>query len=119
LAVGYATIFWPEFVEFEGYILRQGFSERSLRGFEQKHGADKRSVERVMNHLHIADIQYYGCPDASIDKIVLLGNVLTEIYRAKLKLRFPGLECDVEFYVPDDPNDLIQYQLSFWRRRDV
>ena len=35
LAVGYATIFWPEFVEFEGYILRQGFSERSLRGFNR------------------------------------------------------------------------------------
>ena len=36
LAVGYAAIFWPEFVEFEGYILRKGFSEDALKGFERR-----------------------------------------------------------------------------------
>jgi hypothetical protein len=36
LAVGYTTIFWPEFVVFDGYILRKGFSEASLRGFESQ-----------------------------------------------------------------------------------
>ena len=34
LAVGYAAVFWPEFVEFEDYVLGRGFSEESLRGFE-------------------------------------------------------------------------------------
>jgi Carboxylesterase family len=50
LAVGYAAIFWPEFEEFDGYILRKGFSEKSLRGFEGQKGSSRRSTEWVMNH---------------------------------------------------------------------
>ena len=90
LAVGYATVFWPEFVLFNGYILQKGFSEVSLREFEQRENSTRKSVEWVMNHIHIADIQYYGCADASKDKLLLLGNVLKEIYEAKLLWQFPG-----------------------------
>ncbi len=53
LAVGYSTIFWPPFVEFERYVLRDGFSVESLRGFEHQCGGDRRQIEAVMNHLHI------------------------------------------------------------------
>lgn len=38
----------------------------------------------MMNHLHIADIQHYGCEDISRERLVYLGRVLLEIYRAKL-----------------------------------
>ncbi len=116
LAVGYASVFWPEFVEFEGYILREGFSETSLRGFEKQEGASRKSVEWLMNHLHIADVQYYGCKDASKDKIFLLGNVLKEIYQAKLQWQFPDSPCVVEFHIPEDPQDLMEYQISFWQK---
>ena len=116
LAVGYASVFWPEFVEFEGYILRKGFSETSLRGFEKQEGASRKSVEWLMNHLHIADVQYYGCKDASKDKIFLLGNVLKEIYQAKLQWQFPDSPCVVEFQIPEDPQDLMEYQISFWQK---
>jgi hypothetical protein len=87
LAVGYTSVFWPEFAAFDGYILRKGFSETSLKGFELRR--DRKSVEWLMNHLHIADIQYRGCEDASKDKMLLLGNVLKEIYQAKLRWQFP------------------------------
>ena len=116
LAVGYATVFWPEFVWFDGYILQKSFSEVSLRGFEQRENSTRKSVEWVMNHIHIADIQYYGCADASKDKLLLLGNVLKEIYEAKLLWQFPGHPCIVEFYIPEDSDDLMEYQLSFWQR---
>lgn len=116
LAVGYATIFWPEFVLFDGYILRAGFPESSLRGFEQQHGANRRSVELVMNHVHIADLQFFGCEDASKDKILALGKTLAEIYQAKLQWKFPDRPCTVELYVPDDEDDLMEYQLSFWQK---
>ncbi|MGA8744060.1 MAG: hypothetical protein WB561_22905 [Terracidiphilus sp.] len=53
LAVGYASIFWPAFTLFEGYILPDGVSEDDLRGFEQN-GRSRKSVEWVMNPLHIA-----------------------------------------------------------------
>ena len=115
LAVGYATIFWPQFVLFDGYILRKDFSESSLRGFEGESGADRKSVERVMNHLHLDSIQHLGCPDLSKDKLLLLGRVLREIHEAKLAWQFPDRACLVEFYVPPDESDLCQYQISFWQ----
>jgi len=116
LAVGYVSVFWPEFILFDGYILRNGFSEASLQGFAQRQGTNRRSVEWLMNHLHIADIQYYGCKDASKDKLLLLGNVLKEIYEAKLLWQFPDNPCRVEFYIPEDEDDLMEYQLSFWQK---
>ena len=117
LAVGYASIFWPEFVEFDGYILRKAFSEKSLRSFEAQEGATRKSVEWVMNHLHLDNIQHLGCADISKDKLVLLGNVLKEIHEAKLLWLFPNLPCSVEVYVPDDEGDFGQYQISFWQKR--
>lgn len=117
LAVGYASIFWPKFVVFENYILRDGFSVESLRGFESQQGSTPKTVEWVMNHLHIADIQHYSCPDISRDKLIVLGNIFKEIYEAKLKQDFPDKPCTVEFYQPDDPDDLIEYQMSFWQTK--
>ena len=114
LAVGYASIFWPEFVEFEDYIFVNGFSIDSVRAFEAQSGNKAKSVEWVINHFHLADIQHYECDDISKDKIILLGNTLKEIYEAKLKYIFPDKPCIVEFYQPDD-EDLMQYQISFWQ----
>jgi hypothetical protein len=116
LAAGYSSVFWPKFIMFDEYILREGFSEDSLRGFEQQKGINRKSVEWHMNHLHIADIQYYGCKDASKDKLLLLGNLLKEIYEAKLLWQFPDNPCSVEFYQPDDEDDLMEYQISFWQK---
>jgi len=117
LAVGYITVFWPKFVEFDGYILREGFSEEALRSFEARENQDRKTVEWVMNHLHIADIQYHGCKDLSKDNIRVLGATLQEIYSAKLKAQFPQAPCIVEFYQPDNENDLFEYQISFWQAK--
>ncbi len=116
LAVGYASVFWPGFVEFEGYILRSNFSEAALRGFEAQENSTRRSVEWVMNHVHLDSIQHLGCKDISKDKLSLLGKVLKEIYEAKLKWKFPARPCVVEFRVPADENNLQDYQLSFWQK---
>lgn len=117
LAVGYTTIFWPKFVEFDGYILHEGFSLESLRGFENQDGATRQSTEWVMNHQHLDGIQYGGCEDLSKDKILLLGNTLKEIYQAKLSWQFPDKPCTVEFFAPEDEDDLAAYQISFWQTK--
>jgi hypothetical protein len=116
LAVGYSTIFWPTLVEFEGYILREGFDEAALRGFECQQGATRKSVEWVMNHLHLDGVQHLGCSDITEDKLLVLGRVLKEIYEAKLQWQFPNRPCVVQFYVPDDREDLSDYQISFWQK---
>lgn len=114
LAVGYASIFWPAFTLIEGYILPQGVSEGSLRSWEQG-GRSRQSIECLINHVHIADI-HYGGEDISIDKLLVIGNVLKEIYEAKLQWQFPDRPCTVELFIPNDPDDLTEYQLSFWQK---
>jgi hypothetical protein len=117
LAVGYASVFWPEFVEFDGYIVGMGFSETALRGFESREGSTRKSVEATMNHFHLDGIQHGGCRDISKDKLLYLGKLLREMYEAKLQWQFPHMPCVVEFFVPEDEEDLSGYQLSFWQRR--
>lgn len=112
LAVGYSLIFWPRFVRFEGYVLREGFCEGALRRFEEGTGGDRESVEWVMNHVHPIDIH---CNDeASEAQLRYLGRVLKEIHGVKLRADFPGLEFAVEFN--DEPGlDPVDYQMSFWQ----
>ena len=112
LAVGYSALFWPEFIEFERYVLRAGFSVDGLRGFERQCGGDRRRIEAVMNHLHIADIQYHGCEDITHERVVYLGRILSEIYRAKLAWQFPSKRFEVHF--DDSPAEhLTDYELTF------
>lgn len=115
LATGYLTLFWPEFVEYEGYILRQGFSEESLRSFEKQTNSSRKSVEWVMNHRHIADIHCSDEDGLTQDKVAVLGRALKEIYEAKLARQFPHAPCIVEFYEPKPGGDLIDYEISFWQ----
>ena len=117
LAVGYLTVFWPEFLEFDGYILRSGFRVESLRGFESGEGSTPKSVEWVMNHLHIADLHYGDADELSEDKILVLANALKEIYQAKLAWQFPHAPCIVELYVPETEGELTDYQISFWQTK--
>lgn len=117
LAVGYSAIFWPEFVLFEDYILREGFNLESLRGFEKQQNGSKGAVEWVMNHLHIADIHTNDQENATEDKIQYLGNTMKEIYEYKLRSQFPDRPCIVEFQKPENQNDLVEFQLSFWQKK--
>jgi len=116
LAVGYTTFFWPEFVEFEGYILRANFSEESLRGFEVQENSTRQSVEFVMNHLHLADIQHLGCSDLTADKLRHLGTTLKELYEAKLQWQFPGRPCRVSLFIPEDDSAVMDYEITFWQQ---
>jgi hypothetical protein len=112
LAVGYSAIFWPGFVEFEQYVLREGFSVEALRDFEKECGGDRRRVEAVMNHLHIADVHSHGCEDINRERVVYLGRVLSEMYLAKLAWQFPSKHFDVLF---DESyaESLTDYEITF------
>ncbi len=121
LAVGYSTIFCPNFIEFEEYILSADEIDeailKSIRGFEYQAGSTPKSVEWVINHLHIADIHYGDCEDLSVDKVLIIGDALKNIYEARLSYLFPSKPCVVEFYKPEDPRDLEDYQISFWQKK--
>jgi hypothetical protein len=116
LAIGYSLIFWPRFVRFENCVLRDGFSEGSLRGFEAQPGITRASVEWVMNHEHMADI-HCNETDVSETQLRYLGRLITEIHKVKLLAEFPDLRFVVEFN--DEPGlDPVDYQMSFWQAED-
>ncbi len=87
----------------------------SLRCFEEQCSGDRSAIETVMNHFHIADIQFRGCKDISNDKIILLGEVLSKIYEVKLRSDFPTRSFTVSFHKPEDSEDLVAYEISFWQ----
>lgn len=113
-AVGYSALFWPSFVVFEGYVLREGFTVENLRAWEQQCGNNQRAIESVLNHLHIADTHYVGCPDISQERVIHLGRTLRDIYAAKLAWQFPDRSFTVSF---DDSaqNELSDYELTFFQ----
>lgn len=121
LAVGYSALFCPQFIEFEDYILQTDEVNdgliSSIRGFESQEGSSLKSVEWVINHLHIFDVQYSGCEDISSDKLIVIGDALKEIYEAMLAYKFPNKPCEVEFYIPENKEDYEDYQISFWQKK--
>lgn len=115
LAVGYLTIFWPQLELIDGYILHKGVHEASIKEWNAQAGSAKHSVEAVLNHRHLKDIQHAHCSDCSADKLLELGSALKEIYEAKLRWQFPDRPCVVKFFVPEDPESLDEYEITFWQ----
>ena len=115
LAIGYSLIFWPRFELIDDYVVRGGVSEASIRSWEAN-GAERRAVEAVLNHLHIADLHHGGTSRTEV-QLRYLGRVLKEIYEVKLASDFPARTFIVDFN--DEPGlELGDYQLTFWQERD-
>jgi hypothetical protein len=115
LATGYSLIFWPRFVEFEQYVLREGqFSEDNLREWERATKHDRRAIEAVINHVHLLDIHGDNAPEPTEAQLRYLGRVLRETLEAKLKRDFPHRAFEVVFN--DEPDlDLLDYEVTFWQ----
>lgn len=119
LAVGYSSIFCPQFVEFEHYIF--SCSEvtqqaiKNIRDFETREQSTPKTIESLFNHLHISDL--HAKDDLSVDKIIIIGQALKDIYQARLHFLFPNKPCRVEFYIPNDPELYDEYQLTFWQAK--
>lgn len=115
LAVGYSTVFWPRFRVIDKYILRRLVTPEQIRVWESVPGMTSRSVEAMLNHVHMIDM-HYSNEDASPDKLLFVGNVLKEVYQAKLAWQFPDRPCRVQFDVPANKADLAGYELTFWQK---
>jgi hypothetical protein len=117
LAVGYCTVFWPTFMVIDRYLLTEGCSPETIRGFESQPNSTPKNVEWVLNHLHLLDIHAHDEVCATPDRLLALGNILKNIYAAKLLWQFPDRPCEVVFYIPENQGDLLEYQISFWQKK--
>jgi hypothetical protein len=116
LAIGYSLIFWPSFERFGRYVFRNGgFTEESVRSWEEACDGDRRRIEAVVNHVHIADIHYGTGPSEA--QLRYLGRILKSVHEAKLAQDFTDLAFTVAFN--DEPGlDLEDYELAFWQTED-
>ncbi len=122
LAVGYASLFFPDFFVFEDYLfLGEDCDEKfleNLRSLEkQKDQNAPELIEKLINHFHLADLHYAGCEDITTDKIIFLGEKLKHVFEARLAYMFPDKACVVEFFRPEDEEDLKGYYLTFWQKK--
>ncbi|MEO7105016.1 MAG: hypothetical protein ABIZ09_01465 [Rhodoferax sp.] len=117
LAAAYSLVFWPNFVEMDGMVFRGGMDRTTLDSWLAGCSGNNRSVEATANHLHLVDIHYVGCPDASVERIIYLGNLLKQIYAVKLAAEFPGRAFVVDFFEPPDQK-LSDYQITFYQGHD-
>ena len=116
LAIGYSSIFWPDFVEYEDCVfLKSHFSLENYNEWKKvdyvKHFSQ---IEYVINHIHILDLFLSEKhSDIKKEQVVYLGNILREMYDSKLKTQFKHRKFVVTFNDQDETSDLIDYEMSF------
>lgn len=114
-AIGYSTMFWPEFVEIEGCIVRAGVPEENVRRWLKQCDGNPRCAEATINHVHLDGLHHIGCEDMSPERVAYLGRVLREIYDCKLRRDFPDKRFVVTLDEPDNKADVENYILTFYQ----
>ena len=109
LAIGYTTLFWPDFVEHDDMVLLSSRLNEKLDGITS-------CLEKLHNHLHLLDTHYAGCPGATPEKLEFLGKTIQRCGRKAVR-DFPGVRFAVEFF-GNSSSDLSDYQLTFHKIRD-
>ena len=116
LAIGFGSLFWPNFVIHRGYVLFSDFSEGVLKSFIDCAAGDRRAVEATMNHRHLLDFfcEAHGAESVTQPNEAQLrhfGQLLCEMWQAKVDLDLPGEQVVVTLH--DDPGDSwIDWQIT-------
>ncbi|MFN7855160.1 MAG: hypothetical protein ACK5OA_01010 [Acidovorax sp.] len=117
LAVGYASLLWPQFVEVKGMVFRGQVDDSVLDSWLAGHS--KRSVEATLNHLHLLDVQHPGVwAEATEAQLRYLGETLKAAWSAKLALDFPTRRFVVE-YIQGTLEAPREHQVVFYELREA
>lgn len=103
-AIAFSDLFWPDFIEFDGCILRADqFDEANYREWLKSTQGDRGAVEAVINHTHLTDLFAHQNYQPTREQVIKVGYILKEMWQAKLDRDFPG-RCYVSFYQHQGPN---------------
>ena len=108
----YQEIFWPNFVEHDGCIFLD-FDENIYQQWLRRTGGDKQKIESVMNHRHILDFLPKAVESPTHSLVVLFGQLLRDVWDAKLRRDFPERKFCVRF-PSDECRDLTDYEITFY-----
>jgi hypothetical protein len=96
LAVGFAGLFWPSFVEVRGCVLlSERYDAATFEEWWAKLDGDVRGIEAVVNHVHLWDLFDPEAERVPDEALVDLAEVLARCWRAALADRYPGRSFDV------------------------
>jgi hypothetical protein len=98
-----STIFWPDFVEFQGCVfLDFKFDEKGVNNWLDQLKGDLRAVEAVVNQVHLWDVFAPTSPE-EYEVLSQLAGRVSDMWRAAARLAFPDREFQIS--VTDDPEE--------------
>jgi hypothetical protein len=116
-AIAYVDLFWPDFIEHDGCILRADhFSEDTYRKWLKSTDGNRDAVEAVMNHTHLTDLFPYQKYESTHEQLIKLGYSLKGMWQTKLDRDFPG-RCYVSLFQDGQTLDSIQITVKSLRTR--
>jgi hypothetical protein len=110
-------VLWPDFGEHDGCVFckkMDAAGEAVYRDWMAQTGGDRRRVETVMNHHHIADLIGGVIESPSHDVVLAIGRLLRELWTAKLSRDFPDRKFVVSFS-EDYSADVVDYEITFYQ----
>ena len=113
--IGYARILWPHFIEHDDCIFREHLDTKNYQGWLARMKGNKTEVEAVMNHQHIVDLFSRSHKERPTREVVCyLGQLMKEIWQAKLDRDFPSRRVKVTFF---DLDDILESHITFFQER--
>ena len=112
-AIAYSTIFWPEFVEYDGCIIVGGAPDPdNYQSWLRSTNGEKHRVEAVLNHLHLVDL--FSVAKATSQQLEYLGSKIQRKWLLKAQAEFPSRNIVVDFYRGNE-EDLVEYQVTLFQ----
>ncbi len=121
LLVATTRLFFPEFVTHEqGVFLADRFSVSLYKSWNRgKYKQDIPAIERIINHVHLAESFRNGFLQLNKQNLYYVGEVLVQTWKAALVYEFPERSFEVqgtpneEGFSPDSGDFII----TFWQGR--
>jgi hypothetical protein len=96
-----AGLFWPRFMEVDGYVLvADHFEPDTFAEFREQRPDNRPAVEDLINHVHVLEI---AGPDARPEAVGQACRHIMQAWRDELDSTFPGRELTVDW----DPQERI------------
>lgn len=113
----WGALLWPDFAEHDGCVFRASLDDRGraiYRNWLDRLDGDRRRVEAVMNHIHIADLLEHLVESPSREVILTCGRTLKDLWMTKLHHDFKDRRFIVDFS-EDQGEDLVDYEITFYQ----
>lgn len=111
-ALGFCSFLWPEFVEFEGYVLRSPLDVGRLRGWERGGQLTRQQVETAMNAFLLDGVFPTDQSAEELKELQCehLAKIMADMLAAKLARDFPDRRFSA-FAMNDDDFGVSFHQL--------